>query len=151
MSGQMPLVSGEYCKLSEMRKTLPLMGSEFKASFRSRVKQEKYQLAAKMRKNPTKTEKMLWSRLRGRQLKGFKFRRQAVVLGYIADFYCPEARRVIEVDGASHVDSTAYDERRNWVMQKAGFSVLRIAADLVENDSERVVSEIAWAVNYCAS
>src|SRR5438132_12235795 len=59
-------------------------------------------LARELRKKPTSAEELLWQLLRGRQLLGFKFRRQHQFGDYVADFYCREARLVIECDGLVH-------------------------------------------------
>ena len=60
------------------------------------------QLAENMRANPTPAEAALWAKLRCRQLQGLKFRQQHIALGYILDFYCPEYRLAIELDGRGH-------------------------------------------------
>ena len=55
-----------------------------------------------LRNRMTQAEKILWYYLRGRSLKGYKFRRQYGIGQYIVDFYCPAIRLVIEIDGDSH-------------------------------------------------
>jgi len=60
--------------------------------------------AKDMRSNPTEPEKRLWRHLSNSQLGGFKFRRQEVVGSYIADFVCPSAALIVEVDGDTHDD-----------------------------------------------
>ena len=55
--------------------------------------------ARRMRREPTPTEKRLWSRVRNHRLGGFKFRRQHWLGSFILDFYCPEAALVVELDG----------------------------------------------------
>ena len=55
--------------------------------------------ARALRRHQTDAEKVLWSRLRNRQLEGCKFRRQQVVGTYIVDFLCLEPKLVIELDG----------------------------------------------------
>jgi len=60
--------------------------------------------AKDMRSNPTEPEKRLWRALSNSQLGGFKFRRQEVVGSYIADFACPSAALIVEVDGDTHED-----------------------------------------------
>jgi very-short-patch-repair endonuclease len=68
-------------------------------------------LARELRKNLTQTEARLWLKLQGRKMEGWKFRRQAPIGPFIADFYCPAARLVIELDGSSHdhEDQAEYD------------------------------------------
>lgn len=57
-------------------------------------------------------EIILWSRLKNRQLGGLRFRRQYSVGRYVVDFYCPEVRLVIEIDGDYHFTGEAkqYDK-----------------------------------------
>ena len=56
-------------------------------------------IARRLRRDMTDAERELWSRLRDRQMRGLKFRRQMPIEGFVADFACVEARLVIEVDG----------------------------------------------------
>ena len=58
--------------------------------------------ARELRNNMTKVEWFVWSRLRGRQVGGYKFRRQVPIGPYFADFFCPLARLVVEIDGEGH-------------------------------------------------
>ncbi|MGD0919462.1 MAG: DUF559 domain-containing protein [Thermodesulfobacteriota bacterium] len=55
-----------------------------------------------LRKNMPKAEVILWSRLKGKRLDGYKFRRQFSVAQFVVDFYCPRLKLAIEVDGDSH-------------------------------------------------
>lgn len=72
------------------------------------------ELARKLRNNGTKAEVVLWKHLRRKQLLGMDFHRQKPLGNYIADFYCPEARLVIEVDGRSHLreDTISKDRKK---------------------------------------
>ena len=81
--------------------------------------------ARDLRKNATDPERLLWSRLRRRQIDDFKFRRQHSVGPYICDFACLEARIVIELDGSQHVEQSDYDLRRDTFLRSNGFRVLR--------------------------
>jgi len=63
----------------------------------------------KLRNNMVSTEIILWSRLKNRQLKGLKFRRQYSIGNYIVDFYCPEHRLAIELDGMTHDNTEKFD------------------------------------------
>ena len=84
----------------------------------------------------TRTEVRLWLLLRGRQLDGWKFRRQTPIGEYIVDFYCPAARLVVELDGYSHGfdDQADRDERRQRWLESKGFRVLRFSAAYPEDD-----------------
>ena len=61
--------------------------------------------ALNLRKNQTESETLLWSKLRSRQLSGFKFRRQHPIGHYILDFYCTNAHLAIEIDGGQHSEN----------------------------------------------
>ena len=67
-----------------------------------------------MRRNPTDAERALWLLLRSRRLVGYKFRRQHSLGSYVADFYCPTARLVIEVDGGQNEKGTWGKVARWW-------------------------------------
>ena len=68
--------------------------------------------ARQLRHNQTDAEKKLWARLRSGGLSDLRFRRQFPIGNFIADFACPKARLVVELDGAQHLDRTAQDARR---------------------------------------
>ena len=80
--------------------------------------------ARKLRRDMTDAERKLWSILRGRQLEGYRFRRQEPIDQYIVDFICFEARLIIEVDGGQHFESEA-DRKRDAHLEWRGFRVLR--------------------------
>ena len=83
-----------------------------------------------MRWAPTPSEARLWEALRGRQL-GVRFRRQVVIAGYIVDFAAQEARLVVEVDGGWHAGRERADARRDRALGRAGWRVVRVAAEEV--------------------
>lgn len=93
------------------------------------------QLARAMRHEPTAAEARLWSRLRNRQVDGWKFRRQVPFGGYVLDFYCADAKLAIEVDGRQHADEQLFhDDRRAAFLAGEGVSVLRFwNVDVLEN------------------
>jgi len=101
-----------------------------------------------LRKNPTKAEAILWARLRNKQLLGYKFRRQHPIEGFILDFYCPEARLAIEVDGADHLGDEAqeYDSYRTEVLQDLGIRVMRFWNSEVGKNPEKVIQLITNAI-----
>ena len=90
----------------------------------------------------TEAEKRLWSRLRGRRLEGFKFKRQEWVGPFLADFLCSEARLIVEVDGSQHADGAAYDNCRSAYLGKDGYRVLRFWNNEVMADLEAVLTSI---------
>ena len=63
-------------------------------------------LARRLRASPTDAEIRLWSRLRHKQLAGFRFRRQHPLGNYVVDFFCAEAKLIIEVDGGQHAEES---------------------------------------------
>ena len=94
-----------------------------------------------MRQNATPAERRLWTAIRNHQVDGLKFRRQVPLERYIADFYCPTAKLVVEVDGISHIDSLTDAARDAW-MQAHGLRVLRFANADVLGNLARVVTAI---------
>jgi very-short-patch-repair endonuclease len=102
--------------------------------------------ARDLRKNATDAERLLWSRLRRRQMDDFKFRRQHSVGPYICDFACLEARLVIELDGSQHVDQSDYDFRRDCFLRSKGFRVLRFWNNDVLSQTGGVVETIFQAL-----
>ena len=104
------------------------------------------QLSRSLRRNMTDAEMLLWSKLRGKQLKGFQFYRQKIIDNYIADFYCPKSKLVIEVDGGQHysAEGREKDKKRDDYMASVGIAVLRFSDRevLVQLD---VVMEKIWS------
>ena len=80
--------------------------------------------ARNLRKDSTEAERLLWSKLRSRQVDGHKFRRQHPIGTYVVDFACVEADLLIEIDGGQHTD-TVDAERTAW-LESEGFKVLRL-------------------------
>jgi len=89
--------------------------------------------ATEMRRNPTEPEKRLWRVLSNAQLAGFKFRRQAVIGRYIADFVCVQKALIVEVDGDTHSDPVV-EARRDAALAGFGYTVLHVTnADVMAN------------------
>lgn len=99
-----------------------------------------------MRRYPTQGEARLWSRLRGRQLDGLKFRRQHIIAGYITDLYCPAIRLAIEVDGPHHQYQQQQDELRSEILAKCGVRVVRVSVDAVMNHLDEVLRYIRQVI-----
>lgn len=97
-----------------------------------------------LRKQPTDAERVLWRRLRGRQL-GMKFRRQHPYLNYVLDFVCLEHKLVVEVDGSQHAGSQR-DAERDRKLVEGGFRVLRFWDHDVLTDTTAVLDAIHQAL-----
>jgi len=105
--------------------------------------------ARELRAEQTPAERILWDKLRGRRFLGLKFRRQFPVAGFIADFYCDEAKLVIEVDGSVHEEpqQKARDDNRDVVLAALGFKVLRVTNQEVVRAIDTVLRRIAAAAS----
>lgn len=103
-----------------------------------RPSEETKKRVQELRKNATQPEQILWSTLRGRQLGELKFRRQHPIEPYIVEFYCAEARLVIELDGKSHDGRETYDQERSKYLRTLGLTVFRISNDDVIGNLEGV-------------
>jgi very-short-patch-repair endonuclease len=98
-----------------------------------------------MRLAPTTTEALLWAELRGSRL-GVAFRRQVVIDEYIVDFCAPSVRLVVEVDGGYHGGRARADARRDRVLARLGYRVVRVGAELVVRDIGAVLGVIGSAL-----
>jgi very-short-patch-repair endonuclease len=100
--------------------------------------------ASILRRNMTLTEKILWKKLKNRNLFNSKFRRQHPISFFIVDFYCHEYKLVIEVDGMIHnnKESIEYDLGRTAELNKFGIKVIRFTNDEVLSNVYSVVKEI---------
>jgi very-short-patch-repair endonuclease len=82
-------------------------------------------LSRNFRKRQTDAESLLWRHLRGKQVEGFRFRRQHPIGRYIVDFVCLEERLILEIDGGQHdIEKDKDQERTNWLVTE-GYRVLR--------------------------
>ena len=106
------------------------------------------QRARQMRHSGPDAEMRIWSRLRGRRLCGWKFRRQSPACGFILDFYCPEARLAVELDGGGHAMpmQAAYDEERARRLSECGIRVLRFWDDQALEETDAVLEMIVEAL-----
>lgn len=80
--------------------------------------------------------------MQGKRLNGLRFRRQAIIIGWIADFYCPTVKLVVELDGQMNEDTRIKDIQRARAFNRIGLSVLRIRSYRVFEDPEGVLEEI---------
>ena len=95
----------------------------------------------------TSAEALLWRALKGRGTGGMKFRRQQGVGPFILDFYCPEHRLGIEIDGSSHDYKYEYDEKRTEYLRSQGIRLLRFSNQQVFTSMQGVLAEIAREAN----
>ena len=106
---------------------------------------QKRDFARRLRRDMTDAERLLWRRLRGRELLGWKFRRQHPVGRYIVDFVCVEAGVVVELDGGQHADAPT-DATRTRFLEATGLLVLRFWNNDVLTQTEAVLAVILSAV-----
>ena len=97
-----------------------------------------------LRNNATPAEVTLWKTLQGKQLDGFKFRRQHSIGNYILDFFCPSANLAIELDGGQHFtqEGREYDAVRDEFLWSVGITVLRYANNLIFENLEGVLEDV---------
>jgi len=100
-------------------------------------------IARQMRREPTAAEERLWQKLRHKQVLGFKFRRQHTIDRFIMDFYCGEARLVVEVDGGVHQYTQDEDAIRQEFLESLGLRVVRFRNEDILNSIDGVLEEIA--------
>jgi very-short-patch-repair endonuclease len=103
-----------------------------------------FKLAKELRKNETEAEKVLWARLNSNQIMGLHFRRQHPLNMFIADFFCPEIKLDIEIDGSIHsiVDYQAHDAGRTDVLNDFGITVIRFVNEQVLNEMDYTIYHI---------
>src|ERR1035437_3229476 len=82
--------------------------------------------ARALRKSMTPPEKILWAKLRAKRYAGIKFRRQQTIGNYIVDFYCAEAKVIVELDGDSRSGKEHDDARRDAWLKNEGLQIIRV-------------------------
>ncbi|MDX2494818.1 MAG: endonuclease domain-containing protein [Desulfuromusa sp.] len=103
-----------------------------------------------LRSNMTEAERLLWSRLRRKQLQGIQFYRQKPIGNFIVDFYGPAAGLVVEVDGSQHLEAEhrVRDELRDEFLTEHGLTVLRFDNRQVLCETDAVVERILrWMID----
>jgi very-short-patch-repair endonuclease len=101
-----------------------------------------FENARRLRGNMTDYEKLLWEKLKGKQICGIRFRRQHPIDIFIADFYCHDVRLVVEIDGEIHNQQEEYDIGRTSEMERYNIKVIRFKNFEIETDIKKVVLEI---------
>jgi len=106
------------------------------------VSYEMHERAKKLRREMTPAEKILWKELRANKLKGLHFRRQQIVHGYFADFYCHQHESIVELDGGIHELQKEYDAEREAYLISLGFRIIRFKNEEVYKDLKNVLQKI---------
>ena len=108
-------------------------------------------IARELRKNMTRAEKMLWEELRNKKLEACKFRRQHIIhyeqsmngnKYFIVDFYCPELKLVIEVDGPIHQFQKSVDKRRDEILFVLRYKLLRFTNKEITKNMPQSIDKI---------
>jgi len=109
------------------------------------VDEHKKEQARRLRRASTPAEKRLWHYVRNRNVQGLKFRRQQVIEGFIADFFCEEIKLAVEVDGTVHnnAEQKKIDEHREKVFSARGITTIRFSNKHVLNHIDECIRQIA--------
>lgn len=118
-------------------------------SWRERIKAH----VRELRQRQTRSEEIIWEMVRNRKLVGKKFLRQHPViysfykrpLYFVADFYCAEAKLILEIDGSVHNYQEEYDSQREFILKQKGLTVLRIKNEElknIENVKEKIIKAL---------
>ncbi|MGN6435426.1 MAG: vitamin B12 dependent-methionine synthase activation domain-containing protein [Agriterribacter sp.] len=106
--------------------------------------------ALQHRQNPTEAERVLWTLLKGKKLESYKFRRQHIILQFIADFVCLSKKLIIELDGNIHdlPESKISDQQRTEILREKGYTVIRFSNQEVIHNTDNVLNKITEALNH---
>ena len=102
--------------------------------------------ARQLRSTPTDAERRLWSSLRRKQLDQFRFRRQQPIGAFVVDFFCAQAKLIVEVDGGQHAEQHLQDAARTRWLEERGYRVLRFWNNEILGNTEGVVLAILEAL-----
>ncbi len=104
--------------------------------------------ARELRKRMTLSERMLWNRLKSRQVHDLQFIRQKPIDEFIVDFYCSKLKLIIEIDGITHNDKQEYDLKRQNKLEKLGLNFLRFEDRYVVENINNVIRILNdWIIN----
>jgi very-short-patch-repair endonuclease len=119
-----------YVKILSMRRKFIKYNPKLKATARI------------LRKQSTLAEVLLWNELKGKRILGYDFHRQKPIGNYIVDFFCSRLKLAIEIDGASHLDRTQEDMKRQKELESLGIRFLRFQDIEVKQDLGGVITTI---------
>ena len=105
----------------------------------------------RLRRDQTDAERLLWLRLRDRRLGGLKFRRQKSIDRFVVDFFCADAKLIVELDGGQHGERGEQDAERTRILESMGYLVLRFWNHDVIRNIDGVLEEILGTLNREAS
>lgn len=113
-------------------------------NYRSDLKE----VARRLRGAMTDSEKILWSRVRRKQIAGIQFYRQRPIAGFVVDFYAPRVKLVVEIDGSQHFvpAGALQDTQRDTILRGFGLRVLRFDSAEVLRHTDSVTEAICQAV-----
>ena len=109
---------------------------------------EMLERAKKLRREMTPAEKILWKEVRANRLSGLHFRRQQIIHGYFADFYCHQHALIVELDGGIHDLQKEYDAEREAYLIALGFRIIRFKNEEITKNLKGVLQKI---VDECKS
>jgi very-short-patch-repair endonuclease len=112
------------------------------------VSYEMRERAKKLRREMTPAEKILWKEVRANRLSGLHFRRQQIIHGYFADFYCHQHALIVELDGGIHDLQGEYDAEREAYLIALGFRIIRFKNEEITKNLKDVLQKI---VDECKS
>ena len=95
----------------------------------------------------SRAEKIIWKALLSRKQTGYKFKRQRPIDNFIVDFFCPELKLIIEIDGNSHFHKPEYDSYRQEKFIALGYEILRFNEGAVIHQLDDVSKQIDYAIN----
>jgi len=108
-----------------------------------KVMRVKVQRSKELRTEMTTQERMLWERLRNNKLSGLHFRRQQIIDGFLADFYCHAAAVVLELDGVIHLRQADYDRERDKAIAAHHLLVMLVPNDAIDSNLEQCLQRIS--------
>lgn len=107
-----------------------------------KIRNSKLELAKYFRQHMTLGERGFWNMVRKNQANGYRFRRQQVIHGFVADFYCNQINLVVEIDGGIHEQQKDYDQLRTKIINQYGIKVIRFANQEVIDKSDWVLEKL---------
>ncbi len=99
-----------------------------------------------LRQTQTLEESIIWNIVRNSKL-GVRFRRQVSIGSYIVDFYCPEKKLIIEIDGSQHLDNKQYDKEREDYLLSLGMKTIRFWNNEINQNIDGVYMRIINIIN----